>query len=121
MIALPNIKEDIAQLYHGRMSVTEYRKTVDANGISKLKLEKVQGGIPCRLSYKRKTQNVPDDNASEIQLETVIYCDPDIVVPEGSVIEVTQEGHTDTFELSGGIARYHSHQEIYVRKFEARA
>ena len=118
---LPNVKDKVASLYHGKMAIIEYRKTKDENGISKLRLERVQGGIACRLSYKRKTQNQPDEDASELQIETVIYCDPDIIVPAGAVIEVTQEGATEKYELAGGVVKYHNHQEIYVRKFEVRA
>jgi hypothetical protein len=118
---LPEIRDEIARLYHGKMTITEYTKTKDKNGISKLKLERIRGGIPCRLSYKRKAQNAAGADASDIQLETVIYCDPDIEIKPGSVIEVTQEGHTETFELSGGVVRYHNHQEVFVCKNEARA
>ena len=73
--------------------------------------------IPCRLSFKAITGTSEKDNAAVVSQITKLFLAPDIKVPPGSKITVTQNGKTIDYEQSGQPGFYSGHQEIILQLF----
>ncbi len=115
-----NIKPYLSRLYTGRMDIMAVSKTKDSHGITKTEFKTVQSDVPCRLSYDRKTVNNADNGDLLIQ-EIQVICSPDVDIPEGSRLKVTQAGRTETFDLASPPAVYDNHQEVRLTLLNRRA
>lgn len=100
-------------MYNGTMTV--YQQTpgqADSDGITRHTSTAILTDQPCHISYNTIDSNNQENNAGNLHQEIVLYCDPDLTIPEGSKITVTQNGVTCDYQLSGKPAVFMSHQEI---------
>lgn len=74
---------------------------------------------PCRISFKNLSTTVKTEGPAEVVQVTKLFIAPELKIPAGSKIVVTQKsGRTTEFSYSGVPAVYPSHQEIILKLFE---
>lgn len=74
---------------------------------------------PCRISFKNLSTTVKTDGPAEVVQVTKLFIAPELKIPAGSKIVVTQKsGRTTEYSYSGVPAVYPSHQEIILKLFE---
>ena len=69
---------------------------------------------PCRLSYSSDTTTNANSGVATVAQIVTLFIRPNIVIPAGCVIEVTQHDRTSKFKLSGKPSVYTNHQEVVV-------
>lgn len=74
----------------------------------------VQDGIACHLSYSSTVPAAGSDTVTGVAQTIKLFLAPELVVPPGSRIEVTQQGRIESYAQSGKAAVYSSHQEILL-------
>ena len=75
-------------------------------------------GLACRISFAAVKTTEPDEEASRVAQTVTLYIDPDLVIPEGSKITVTQNQMTTDYGRSGKAAVYTDHQEVPLELWE---
>ena len=77
--------------------------------------------ISCHLSYSKMTPAVGSDTVTAVAQTIKLFLAPELVIPPGSRIEVTQQSRTESYDQSGKAAVYSSHQEILLELWEGYA
>ena len=105
--------------YDGIFSLFEYEKVKDpiTKATSQQEVLKLQD-VPCHLSRSSIPAASQTEAAAGVEKEVKLFCSPDIVIPAGSKITVTQAGITESYKRSGVPAVYATHQEITLELFE---
>lgn len=105
----------------GKMTVYQHIPTEDVKtGITKFELVPTLVDIPCRLSYQDKqstTKNEPAQALKEVRVVTSL----DYTIPDGSIFEVSFNGHTQKFKQSGKPHRNDFRQSIPLETYEEHA
>ncbi len=116
MVAVRNALES---LWKGLCTVTIREKQV--NPITK-RTEFVEAVFldnqPCRLSFETLTSTDEANHAAVVGQATKLFLAPEISIPAGSKITVTQNGKTTDYSNSGEPAIHSNHQEIRLNLFE---
>lgn len=81
----------------------------------------VHAGVLCHLSYSSATPATGSDTVTTAAQGVKLFLAPELVVPSGSRIEVTQQGRTESYARSGKAAAYSSHQEIMLELWKEHA
>lgn len=112
------MRKAIERLYKGKCTIYVKCPVEDPNTkITRFEEQAVLVDEPCRLSFS----NIPvteNGVVAGIKQVTKLFISPNVEIPPGSKIEVTQEGRTTLHQRSGEPAVYGSHQEIMLEKFE---
>lgn len=105
--------------YDGTFSLFQYEKVKDpeTKATSQQEVLKLQD-VPCHLSRSSIPAANQTESAASVEKEVKLFCSPDIEIPAGSKITVTQAGITESYKLSGIPAVYVTHQEITLELFE---
>lgn len=76
--------------------------------------------VPCRVSQNSVTRPAKQDVAATTTRDTTIYCSPDVEIPEGTLLEVTDvRGRVTTYKKSSTPINHHNtHQAIVVELSE---
>lgn len=107
------VREAIERLYKGLCSVKVKVSSVNEETGETVFTEKaVLTEQPCRLSFQSRNSAAKDDGYSTISQSVVLFIAPEVEIPSGSKITVTQNGKTTDYCRSGESAVYTSHQEI---------
>ena len=108
------VRAAIESLYDGKCTVTvrqEYEKDNGSTGfIDTVILE----DEPCRLSFKNTSSTNEGEAAASVSQVTELFISPEVDIPSGSKITVTQNGETVDYAKSGVKAKYETHQEIIL-------
>jgi hypothetical protein len=72
----------------------------------------------CKLSYQKQTSTTPTGGPAEITQTIKLFIAPELDIPAGSKIIVTQHGKTAEYARSGESAVFMDHQEIQLELFE---
>lgn len=72
----------------------------------------------CKLSFEKITDTIENNNAALITQAAKLFISPDVIIPPGSKITVTQNGKTADYEKSGEPAVYSNHQEVPLELFK---
>lgn len=72
----------------------------------------------CKLSYGNQTSTTPTVGPAEITQTIKLFIAPELDIPAGSKIIVTQHGKTVEYTRSGESAVFMDHQEIQLELFE---
>lgn len=104
--------------YHGSCDIIEYEKIPASDGTTGFGEVTIQTTIPCRLSFESNPSTTDVDGASSVTQAVKILCSPDISIPSGCKMVVTQNGVTTAYQNSGKTAQYATHQEINLDIFE---
>jgi hypothetical protein len=71
----------------------------------------------CKLSYEKQTSATPTGGPVVIAQTIKLFIAPELDIPAGSKIIVTQHGKTTEYAKSGEPAVYMDHQEIALELF----
>ena len=74
----------------------------------------VQEGIPCHLSFSSTAPAAGTGTVTQVAQTIKLFLAPELLIPPGSRIEVTQHGRSESYAQSGKAAVYSSHQEIVL-------
>lgn len=109
-----SIRGAIESLYTGRCEVTVF-EDYEEKYITKHREKVICTDVPCRLSYGKSLTQSPtagDGVVPAIRQTITLFINPDINIPAGSLIKVTQNGRTEKYCMSGNPKMYSTHQEI---------
>lgn len=112
-------KNALRKLWTGRCTVFVLEQKVnEQNGRSEPVEIVTLRDEPCRLSYKSIPSASQNSEATAVTQAIKLFLSKEIKIPEGSKIEVVQEGVTALYEKSGAAAVYSNHQEITLELFK---
>ena len=111
-------RKAIEKMYIGRCTITEHRQQVDED-TKQTKFVDVDlfSDIPCRLSFST-LKSTSDETVAAVSQTTKLFLAPEINVPAGCKITVTQNSRTTEYKQSGEPSMYSSHQEIQLQLFQ---
>ena len=115
---LPNtqmVRAAIESLYDGKCTVTvrqEYEKDNGSTGFREVILIEDE---PCRLSFSNTTSTKEGDVAASVSQVTELFIGPEVDIPPGSKITITQNGETVDYSKSGIKSKYETHQQIILQ------
>ena len=118
---LKQAREAIQSLWTGLCSIFGFEELEDRYGTTKHKEVKLYENVPCRLSFKNISQANQTESFAATNQVVKLFIAPEVYVPPGSVIEVTQNGITRKYKHSGISAVYTNHQEIILDHHDGRA
>lgn len=114
--ALVSVRKALERGYTGTFTVTEQKKVVRADHSTGFAEVQTVTDNPCRLSFTTSPAAGDGDTATLTQ-SVKLFCAPEIIVPEGSRITVTQNGVTEEYARSGMVAMYDTHAEYALEAF----
>lgn len=111
----------IEQTYDGLCTVYVYGSVTDpVTHMTHKEETAIYEDIPCRISFKNNNLNdsQPTETASVSVQKIKLFLSPDVSIPKGSKIQVTQNNVTRAYKSSGEPMMYYTHQEIILELFE---
>lgn len=111
----------LSLLWIGRATIYEYQEVTDENYQTTHKLVAVVTDEPCRLSYNSETTTDINSGVAQVNQVPILFIRPDLVIKEGSVIEVTQHNVTNKYKRTSKPSIYTNHQEIKMELYEDNA
>lgn len=119
MVIPKGYKKAIQSLWDGRATITVREGVLDERTGRTEPVERVTASeLPCRISFATVKSTEPDEEAARVAQTVTLYIDPDLVIPEGSKITITQNDVTGDYERSGKAAVYTHHQEVPLELWE---
>lgn len=107
------MRKAVQSLYHHKATISSVQN-VKEGSITRQKPVTIFSSIPCRVSL-RSQKATEQGAAAQVEYEAKLYLSPDLDVPVGSEIVVTDiNGRTTTY-TGGKSFGYASHQEIYLK------
>lgn len=105
----------IEQTYDGTCSIYSMQDIKDPETkITEHKEVTLLEDVPCHLSFSGAVTAEGTGTSTDIKQEIKLFLAPEVPVPPGSRIEVTQHGATESYSRSGKPSVYSSHQEILL-------
>lgn len=114
--AVVSIRKALEGGYTGTFTVTERKKVVREDHSTGFAEAQTVTGQPCRLSFTSSPAAGDGDTAALTQ-SVKLFCSPEIIIPEGSRITVTQNGVAEEYARSGMVAMYDTHAEYVLEAF----
>lgn len=110
----------IEDTYTGTCDIYVHKSVKDPVTKQTSKADVKQNDVPikCGLSHKNISTTADGDGADKLVMQIELFMAPEISVPAGSKIIVTQDGVTQEFAMSGIPAIYTTHQEIMLDIFK---
>lgn len=111
----------IEQEYDGVCDVINYSTVTDpVTHITSKQETTVYEALPCRISFKNNNLNdsQPTETAAKPVQKIKLFTSPDVNIPKGSKIQVTQNNVTRAYKSSGEPMMYYTHQEIILEIFD---
>ena len=118
---LEKAKKAIQSLWTGVCNIFGFKDTEDKYGATIYTEVMLFENLPCRLSFKNISQTNQTESFAVSSQVVKLFIAPDVYVPPGSVIEVTQNGITRKYKHSGISAVYTNHQEIVLEAYKGSA
>lgn len=118
---LEKAKKAIQSLWTGVCNIFGFKDTEDKYGATSHAEVALFENLPCRLSFKNISQTNQTESFAVSSQVVKLFIAPDVYVPPGSVIEVTQNGITRKYKHSGISAVYTNHQEIVLEAYKGSA
>lgn len=116
------VKNPLSSLWIGRCTIYEYQNVTHPNTYQTTQIQvPVLTDEPCRLSYNHEQSTNIQSGAAVVSQSITLFIRPDLIIPPGSVIEITQHNRTEKYKRSGKPAVYTSHQEIVLQLYEDNA
>lgn len=118
---LEKAKKAIQSLWTGVCNIFGFKDAEDKYGVTSHAEVALFENLPCRLSFKNISQTNQTESFAVSSQVVKLFIAPDVYVPPGSVIEVTQNGITRKYKHSGISAVYTNHQEIVLEAYKGSA
>jgi len=114
-----NIKAALESLWKGTCTIVIREETQNpTNKRIEFNEVPVYENQPCKLSFETITTTKDNNNAELVVQGAKLFIAPEVDIPPGSKITVTQNGKTTEYEKSGEPAVYTNHQEITLELFK---
>lgn len=113
------VRKAIESMYKGLCTVKTWESV--KNPITKITTQKEVikfENQPCRLSHEKQTTSSKTVGPAVISQTIKLFIAPELDIPAGSKITVTQNGKTTDYERSGEPAVFTNHQEITLDLFK---
>ena len=107
----------IERMYEGVCTIT-VKESYKENGVTRTRDAIYCEKQKCRLSYQSSSASDETDTVSTSYQIIKLFIAPEIEIPEGAKIEVTQHGRTETYKRSGKPMIYSNHQEVILDRLE---
>ena len=111
---LKQAREAIQSMWTGICSIFWFKNSKNKYGTVVSEVKELYKNIPCRLSFKNISQTEQTESAAKTSQVVKLFIAPEVYVPPGSIVEVTQNGVTRKYKHSGISAVYTNHQEIIL-------
>lgn len=118
---LKKAKKAIQSLWTGVCNIFGFKDAEDKYGATSHAEVALFENLPCRLSFKNISQTSQTESFAVSSQVVKLFIAPEVYVPPGSVIEVTQNGVTRKYKHSGISAVYTNHQEIVLEAYKGSA
>lgn len=118
---LKKAKKAIQSLWTGVCNIFGFKDVEDKYGATIHTEVVLFENLPCRLSFKNISQTSQTESFAVSSQIVKLFIAPEVYVPPGSVIEVTQNGVTRKYKHSGISAVYTNHQEIVLEAYKGSA
>lgn len=118
---LKKAKKAIQSLWTGVCNIFGFKDVEDKYGATTHAEVMLFENLPCRLSFKNISQTSQRESFAVSSQIVKLFIAPEVYVPPGSVIEVTQNGVTRKYKHSGISAVYTNHQEIVLEAYKGSA
>lgn len=110
------MKKDISEIVEGFFTgicdVINFEEYQDEYGITQHTQKTVLQNVPCRLCYKNIKSAIKGKASDYISQKVTLLVGRDVLIKNGSVIKVFQNGQTTVYQKTGEAAVYDSHREI---------
>lgn len=116
------VRKAIESLYKGTCTVKARESYKDP--ITKITTQKEVTKFenqPCKLSFEKQTTASSTGGPALISQTSKLFIAPELDIPPGSKIIVTQNGKSTEYTRSGEPALYSNHQEIILDLFRGYA
>ena len=115
-------RKAIESMYDGVCTISNYQNIEDPiTFVTELNEVEVIKDQPCRLSYSSIPSTTQTDTINAVSQSIKLFIAPEVNIPAGSKIVVTQNGRTTVYKNSGQPAIYSTHQEINLELYEGKA
>ena len=111
---LKQAREAIQSMWTGICNIFWFKNSKNKYGTVVSEVKELYKNIPCRLSFKNTSQTEQTESAAKTSQVVKLFIAPEVYVPPGSIVEVTQNGVTRKYKHSGISAVYTNHQEIIL-------
>lgn len=112
------VRKNLEKMYIGTCNIIVYEKQVDPTTKRSQFAEVIkESNVSCRLSFSTAA-TTGDGNTASVAQNITLFLAPEVTVPDGSKIVVTQNGKTKAYTNSSEPRLYDSHQEIALKLFE---
>nr|DAX90078.1 MAG TPA: head closure knob [Caudoviricetes sp.] len=118
---LKQARESIQSMWTGICNIFGFKDVEDKYGATTHAEVTLFENLPCRLSFKNISQTSQTESFAVSSQVVKLFIAPEVYVPPGSVIEVTQNGITRKYKHSGISAVYTNHQEIVLEAYKGSA
>lgn len=118
---LKQAREAIQSLWAGVCNIFGFKDVEDEYGATSHAEVMLFENLPCRLSFKNISQTSQTESFAVSSQVVKLFIAPEVYVPPGSVVEVTQNGITRKYKHSGISAVYTNHQEIVLEAYKGSA
>jgi len=115
-------RKAVESLYKGLCTVKVWQEIEDPiTHVTKHDEASLFSDTKCKLSYEKQTSSTPTGGPAVIAQTIKLFIAPELDIPAGSKIIVTQHGKTTEYSRSGESAVYKDHQEIVLELFRGYA
>nr|DAX84402.1 MAG TPA: head closure knob [Caudoviricetes sp.] len=111
---LKQVREAIQSMWTGICNIFGFKNSKNKYGTVVSEVKELYKNIPCRLSFKNISQTEQTESMAKTSQVVKLFIAPEVYVPPGSIVEVTQNGVTRKYKHSGISAVYTNHQEIIL-------
>lgn len=118
---LKSAREAIHSMWDGLCTAFENKNSKDKYGIVSSEKVELCRDVPCRLSFKTISQAEQTEWGANVSQVVKLFISPEVYIPPGSTIEVTQNNVTRRYKHSGISAVYTNHQEIVLEAEQEKA
>ena len=118
---LKSAREAVQSMWDGLCTVFGEQNSKDKYGIVKPGKVEICKNAPCHLSFENISQAEQTELGANTSQVVTLFIAPEVYVPPGSVIEVTQNNVTRRYRHSGISAVYTNHQEIILEAEQEKA
>ncbi|MGL4790493.1 MAG: hypothetical protein ACRCW1_03705 [Anaerotignaceae bacterium] len=104
------IRKEAEKFYNSTFNIYEFKATQGIiNNVEKVCIVE---NIPCRIVFKSSSSSAVNQQWAEVSQKILLFTNPDIVIKEGSSIEVTSNAQVIKYKLAGVPCVYKSHQVV---------
>lgn len=118
---LKSAKDAIKSMWNGLCTIYKNEKSKNKYGIVAFKKVEIYKNEPCHLSFENVSQADQTELGANVSQVVTLFISPEVYIPPGSTIEVTQNNVTRRYKHSGISAVYTNHQEIILEAEQEKA